>query len=267
MLGVGDRRLEQLAPRLRRAARGVKARIARASSTSLPRMWSHDQPRLAGGRAHVLGLGADEHRLAPGRGGGGAAPRPAASARRRGAGRLLFGLLGGLLGLSAACSASRRLAGALGLRALGGRLRPPRPSRRRLPRLGGGLGGGASSAAAAASAAASALLGLLGGRSAIVGARPPRLPRSGVSGRPSFFGRRAHRTLPLRVMAAVGARRRELAELVADHRLGDEHGHVLAAVVDGDRVADHLREDRRRARPGADHRASCSPRSWPRCAP
>jgi hypothetical protein len=35
-------------------------------------------------------------------------------------------------------------------------------------------------------------------------------------------------------------RRRELAELVADHLLGDEHRHVLAAVVDGDRVPDHL---------------------------
>src|SRR5262249_35143990 len=48
-------------------------------------------------------------------------------------------------------------------------------------------------------------------------------------------------------------RRRELAELVADHLLGDEDGHVLAAVVDRDRVTDHLREDRRAPRPGADH--------------
>src|ERR1044072_5623302 len=47
--------------------------------------------------------------------------------------------------------------------------------------------------------------------------------------------------------------RRELAELVPDHLLGDEHGHVLAAVVDRDRVPDHLREDGRGARPGADH--------------
>ena len=38
-----------------------------------------------------------------------------------------------------------------------------------------------------------------------------------------------------------------------DHRLGDEHGHVLAAVVDGDRVPDHLREDGRGPRPGLDH--------------
>src|SRR6478735_10221058 len=54
-------------------------------------------------------------------------------------------------------------------------------------------------------------------------------------------------------MAAEGPRRRKLAELVTDHLLGDEHGHVLAAVVNGDRVPDHVREDGRRARPGADH--------------
>src|SRR5947199_4043441 len=54
-------------------------------------------------------------------------------------------------------------------------------------------------------------------------------------------------------MAAEHPRRRELPELVADHLLADEDGHVLAAVVDRDRVADHLGEDRRRPRPGADH--------------
>src|SRR5438067_13280370 len=40
---------------------------------------------------------------------------------------------------------------------------------------------------------------------------------------------------------------------MADHLLGHEHRHVLAPVVDRDRVADHLGEDGRRARPGADH--------------
>src|SRR5438093_11121321 len=54
-------------------------------------------------------------------------------------------------------------------------------------------------------------------------------------------------------MATESPRWGELAELVADHLLGDEHGHVLPAVVDRDRVPDHLREDRRRARPGLDH--------------
>ena len=53
-------------------------------------------------------------------------------------------------------------------------------------------------------------------------------------------------------VAAERARRRELAELVADHRLGDVHRDVLAAVVHRDRVADHLREDGRGARPGLD---------------
>src|SRR3954470_2598442 len=48
-------------------------------------------------------------------------------------------------------------------------------------------------------------------------------------------------------------RRRELAELVTDHRLGDEHRDVLAAVVHGDRVAEHGRRDHRAARPGLDH--------------
>src|ERR1700722_4355563 len=54
-------------------------------------------------------------------------------------------------------------------------------------------------------------------------------------------------------MPAEVARGRELAELVADHRLADEHGDVLLAVVHRDRVADHLGEDRRGARPRADH--------------
>src|SRR5476649_1023874 len=61
---------------------------------------------------------------------------------------------------------------------------------------------------------------------------------------------------PLLVVLLVsteGARRRELAELVTDHGLGDEHRDVLAAVVHGDRVAEHGRHDHRTARPGLDH--------------
>src|SRR4029077_4502197 len=54
-------------------------------------------------------------------------------------------------------------------------------------------------------------------------------------------------------VAAERSGRRELAELVPDHLLADEHGYVLTTVVDGDGVPDHLREDRGRARPGADH--------------
>src|SRR4029077_5369556 len=61
------------------------------------------------------------------------------------------------------------------------------------------------------------------------------------SRRPSLF---------LTAVGAERAGRRELAELVADHRLRDEDRDVFLAVVDGDRVADHLREDRRGPRPG-----------------
>src|SRR3954454_2369050 len=49
------------------------------------------------------------------------------------------------------------------------------------------------------------------------------------------------------------ARRRELTELVPDHRLRHEHRHVLAAVVHGDRVPDHVGNDRRATRPRAHH--------------
>ncbi len=35
-------------------------------------------------------------------------------------------------------------------------------------------------------------------------------------------------------MPAEGAREGELAQLVADHRLGDEDRHVFAPIVDGD---------------------------------
>src|SRR3984885_14807671 len=58
-----------------------------------------------------------------------------------------------------------------------------------------------------------------------------------------------------RLVAGVSledARRRELAELVPDHVLGDEHRDVRLAVVHADRVTDHLRHDRRRTRPGLD---------------
>src|SRR4051794_36393603 len=44
----------------------------------------------------------------------------------------------------------------------------------------------------------------------------------------------------------------ELAELVADHVLGDVHRDELPPVVDGHRVTDHVRNDRRPPRPGLD---------------
>src|ERR1700753_1708460 len=39
---------------------------------------------------------------------------------------------------------------------------------------------------------------------------------------------------------------------VSDQMVGHVHGHVLLAVVDGDRQADEVRQDRRAARPGLD---------------
>src|SRR6478672_8282224 len=53
-------------------------------------------------------------------------------------------------------------------------------------------------------------------------------------------------------VALEGPGRSKLAELVPDHRLGDEHRDVLAAVVHGDRVPEHVGDDRRAARPGLD---------------
>ena len=48
-------------------------------------------------------------------------------------------------------------------------------------------------------------------------------------------------------------RRGEFTKFVADHRFGDEDGNMLSTVVHADRVADHLREDRRGPGPRADH--------------
>ena len=45
----------------------------------------------------------------------------------------------------------------------------------------------------------------------------------------------------------------ELAQLVPDHRLGDVDGDVLAPVVHGDGVTDHLGDDRGPPGPGLDH--------------
>src|SRR5438132_1152039 len=56
-------------------------------------------------------------------------------------------------------------------------------------------------------------------------------------------------------VVAVGperARDGELAELVADHGLADEHRHVLASVVHGDGVPHHLGDHRRPPRPRLD---------------
>ena len=63
----------------------------------------------------------------------------------------------------------------------------------------------------------------------------------------------AHRFFPVAAWPRYETRGSELAELVTDHRLRDEDRDVLAPVMDGDRVPDHLGEDRRRPRPGLQH--------------
>src|SRR5262245_8650333 len=59
--------------------------------------------------------------------------------------------------------------------------------------------------------------------------------------------------LAIRRMAVERTRRRELAELVADHFLGDDHRDVLLPVIDAEGQPDELRQDRRAPRPDADH--------------
>src|SRR5699024_9146527 len=54
------------------------------------------------------------------------------------------------------------------------------------------------------------------------------------------------------LVALESPRGSELAELVADHRLGDEHRDVLAAVVHCEGVAEEVRGDDRTTRPGLD---------------
>src|SRR5437588_587427 len=79
----------------------------------------------------------------------------------------------------------------------------------------------------------------------------------GPSSTRSCFTTRSSR-LKLKLCSALAAaaemgRGREPGQPVADHVLGDVDGHVLAPVVDGHRVADHVREDRRSPGPGPDH--------------
>src|SRR5262245_13610132 len=65
---------------------------------------------------------------------------------------------------------------------------------------------------------------------------------------------RASATRPLLLPGVELERPRgaELTELVTDHRLGHVHRDVLAPVVDGDRVTDHVGDDRGATRPGLD---------------
>src|ERR1700760_899713 len=56
-----------------------------------------------------------------------------------------------------------------------------------------------------------------------------------------------------------GPGRGELAELVPDHVLGDQHRDEFVPVIDAKGEPDKLREDRRPARPGADHLVASRP--------
>jgi hypothetical protein len=71
--------------------------------------------------------------------------------------------------------------------------------------------------------------------------------------------------LPLRLLVAavavIGAGRRELAELVADHVLGHRDRDMLLAVVDAEGQADELRQDGGAARPDLDDLVAARPRA------
>src|SRR5262245_35195480 len=69
-------------------------------------------------------------------------------------------------------------------------------------------------------------------------------------------GRRGRGRLLAARVALEDPRRRELAELVADHVLGHEQLHELPAVVNLKRLSHELRHDRAVARPGADRLAA-----------
>src|SRR5271166_5104106 len=60
-------------------------------------------------------------------------------------------------------------------------------------------------------------------------------------------------------MAVEGPRRRELAELVADHLFRHEHGNVLVTVVDAEGEPDELRQDGRAAAPDLDDVGAAGP--------
>src|SRR5436305_857400 len=68
----------------------------------------------------------------------------------------------------------------------------------------------------------------------------PQGPRSGLFG------------FPVAGVAMERAGRRKLAELVSDHFLAHRHRNMFLAVVDAERQADELRQDRRAAAPDLD---------------
>ena len=133
VLGVGDRRLQQLAP-VAGDPRGAKARIARASSTDLPRMWSQTRRALRADVRTYLAW-ARTTGAAPA-----ARPRRGGAARRAGARAAWRGGVG-LASAAASASASARRVGRVGSSPRRFAARPPRRrpcarAARLRPRLG-----------------------------------------------------------------------------------------------------------------------------------
>src|SRR3990172_2167543 len=79
-------------------------------------------------------------------------------------------------------------------------------------------------------------------------------PRSAAPPRPAAAARRSRRRsfFALAAVAAEATGERKLAQLVADHVFGNEHLDVRLAVVNHERVADELGNDRAPASPGGD---------------
>src|SRR5580700_4050229 len=100
----------------------------------------------------------------------------------------------------------------------------------------------------------------------VASALPTPLPRTASATSRHFCGEmRAWRSRACTCMALLRggdfaiagmrleqSRRRELAQLVTDHVLGDEHRNVLPAVVDRERESDHVGDHHRTTRPGLD---------------
>src|SRR6185437_3386291 len=120
-------------------------------------------------------------------------------------------------------------------------------------------------APAAASTLRTSSAPFLGMYCSVASALPAGLPRTTSATRRHFCGEmRAWRSLDMTCMSArrldlavarvrlEGARRGELAQLVADHVLRDEHRDVLPPVVHGQRQSHHLGHHHGAARPGLD---------------
>ena len=258
MLRVRDRRLENLQNRHRRRTRRVseyRTRLVDRLSADVV----HDQARLArraSGRTWP-GRGRRPARR-PGAGGGSRGFLAAASAEPRRGPRFFAGFagLGGVLVLGSSASASAR------------------PSAR------GAFGFGASSACLGLGGrlATARLGGVRGGLGGLLGARRPRRPRPPARRRrlrppPPRLPRRRLRLFVLLVgsssshlrlvragVTAEVAGGRELAELVADHRLGDEH-RACASCRRGRRSCGRPSRGR-----SSRHATRCGPSAscWPR---